>query len=641
MINRPAGPGHRGIVLGFLCALLVARAADATEHAGNGYLTFIVALFVLPFWFASGVAADHWRRLRWWLLGAQAVLTYVPFALFGSGWVGGMSGLLAGLVLLTIPGKRSWLVFGALLLVEEVLRVGVVGLPSGPALYWACWLAIAFADNGLALFGLVRLTELMRRVDTTRDEIATEAVVRQRLLVAERLRSAIDDRIQAVAARAEAALRTLAEDRDRARAGMADAGAAARQALAQARAATSDHHDPSTPGREPAGEVVLAPRLARAVLVAVLMLFAVLNVLNVAMPADGTHYPPAALPVAVVVAIAIPLLQLRHSGVRHGGARPPAWGWTFATQAVLTFVQFPFVGRVGLIFQAYLAGSALLLFASRWRWVWFGAIVAALPASVALLPTGVAEPMTPDALVRWTLYATAIGAAFGLMVYGLSRLAALTVRLAVLRAELADLAAVRERLRLARDTHDLLGLGLSAVALKIDLITALIGRDDGRARRELQDLVRICAAARGEAALITDRRRRVSFGSELALAGDVLTAAGVQVRLPGPPPALPDDVDSVLATVVREAATNILRHSAARHCTVAVTAEDGMLRLTIGNDGVATPATGEAGQGLTNLRGRVQAVAGRFEVRRDGGEFELLAEVPMIRDVATVDTGDR
>jgi len=89
------------------------------------------------------------------------------------------------------------------------------------------------------------------------------------------------------------------------------------------------------------------------------------------------------------------------------------------------------------------------------------------------------SPSTTTVALR-AVYTAAISACFGLMAYGLSRLAGLAVRLANRREDLAAVAAVRERLRLARDTHDLLGLGLSTVALKSDLIAALIGRDDAR-----------------------------------------------------------------------------------------------------------------------------------------------------------------
>lgn len=254
--SRPAPAfDGRGVVLAFLGALLVARAFDAVNHGGLGYVPFLVALFALPAWVASGVARDRWR---WWHLLVQAVLTYVPFAVFGSGWVGGMSGLLAGLVLLTVAAPWSWLAFCGLLVVEEGLWLAV-GLPYEPALNSAIWVLIAFADVGIALFGLTRLAEVVRDVRATRDEITVAAVARQRLAVADRLRKAIDDRLALVEAHATAALRSLSADPSSAREEMAAAGRTAREVVAEARELTVAD-DPPAPHRG----VTFAPRLAGA-----------------------------------------------------------------------------------------------------------------------------------------------------------------------------------------------------------------------------------------------------------------------------------------------------------------------------------------------------------------------------------------
>lgn len=614
--------GTRALVLGFLAALLAARTVDAVDHGELWYMLFVVAAFVLPAWFASGVARELWTRLRWWLLGAQAVLTYVPFAVFGNGWVGGISGLFAGLVLLTVPAPRSWALFGGLVVLEEALWLFGVGLPYEPGAHAAVWLLIAFADNGLALFGLTWLAELVRQEDATRDELAIAAIARQRLAVAERLRSMIGERIQVVSSRAKAALSALATDQDGARAEIRAAGVTAREMLAEARAIAAGRHDLIGP-REPREHgVVLAPRVAKGVLLAVLVLFAAQNLLNVVLPGGDPH-PPLVLVGALAISVAITALQLRHSAAYH---RRPGWRLTFGAQAVLTYVQFPFLGAVGLIFVAFLAGSTLLLVAGWWRWLWFGVVVASMPALVLLAGDTAVTP-------RWTAYATATTTAFGLLVYGLSRLAELALRLAELREELAEYAAVRERLRLARDTHDLLGLSLSAVALKTDLAAALIGRDEARARHELDELLRLCLTAGNDARLVAEESLRLSFVTELGLAFDILTSTGITVRLPDRPPPSQHEVDKeidvVLATVVREAVTNIIRHSAAQLCTIALADVDGKLCLRIRNDGVADDLDqADPGQGLTNLRARVEAVDGRFTAQRVVGEFELFVEFP-------------
>jgi two-component system sensor histidine kinase DesK len=608
----------RGVVLAFLGALAVARAFDAVNHGGPGYLLFLAALFVLPVWVASGTARDRWR---WWFLLVQAVLTYVPFAVFGSGWVGGMSGLLAGLVLLTVSAPWSWLVFCGLVVVEEGLWLAV-GLPYEPALNSTIWVLIAFADVGLALFGLTRLAEVVGEVRATRDEVTVAAVARQRLAIADRLRSAIDARLEVVEAHATAALRSLATSPSSARREMAAAGKTAREVVTEARELTGDD-DPPPPHRG----VALAPRLAGTVLLLEVVLFSLQNLLNFVAPTNGPPYSWFAILVAVLVGVATTVLQLRHSGLRHGGGRPPGWRWTFALQVVLAYVLLPFAHGFGTLYLTFLAGTALLLFRGWPRWVLFGAVL----ASQTVLGVVFLSELPPAILVRWIGYTTAIMTAYGLVVYGLSRLAGLAVRLAGLRAELAELAATRERLRLARDTHDLLGLGLSTVALKTDLVDALIGRDDDRARHELGELLRICVTARTDVRRIVGASLQLTFDTELRLARDILTSSGIAVRLPDPEARAPSHVDAVLATVVREAVTNILRHSRAGRCSIVLTTSDGV-RLTIRNDGVATsPGLSPPdvpGKGLANLGARVSSAAGHFTTHRTGTEFEVSAEFP-------------
>jgi len=236
-----------------------------------------------------------------------------------------------------------------------------------------------------------------------------------------------------------------------------------------------------------------------------------------------------------------------------------------------------------------------------------------------------------------TLYLAADFALFGLWVYGLSRLAGLARELEGLRGELARMAAVRERLRVARDVHDLLGLGLSAVALKADLADALIGRDDARAAAEMEEMGRICATARADIRLVTGDRQLLSLAGELAAAKQILASAGIEVRAGMPSGPLPAAADQVLAPVLREAVTNILRHTAATAGSIKLSTVGGWLRLQVSNDGVAAgpgtsaPTASGAGHGLANLNARLQAAGGRLTIRQAGARFCLAAEIPLSR----------
>jgi two-component system sensor histidine kinase DesK len=236
----------------------------------------------------------------------------------------------------------------------------------------------------------------------------------------------------------------------------------------------------------------------------------------------------------------------------------------------------------------------------------------------------------------YALFFAAITAEIGLLVYGLSRLAGLARQMEGLQGELARMAAVQERLRVARDVHDLLGLGLSAVALKADLIGALIGRDDARAAAEIGEMGRICAAARADIRLVTGQGRRLSLPAELASAREILASAGIEVRADISDGPLPEAADEVLGPVLREAVTNILRHSAARTCLIELTADGGALRLHVANDGAPQqPAaglltSGGGGRGLANLNARVRAAGGQLASRLADGQFDR-AEILGVR----------
>jgi two-component system sensor histidine kinase DesK len=234
------------------------------------------------------------------------------------------------------------------------------------------------------------------------------------------------------------------------------------------------------------------------------------------------------------------------------------------------------------------------------------------------------------------LYQIGAAATAGIVVYGLSRLTDLAEKVEAIRRELARTAVERERLRVAQDTHDLLGLGLSAVALKSDLAGRLIGRDDARARAELGALLRLAAQARAEIRSVTTGEHGLSLRAELAATRDVLASAGITAELPtetlvGP---LPEEVDAVLATMLREAVTNVLRHSRATRCEIELTVGLDAACLRVGNDGVIdesdrAPDRRSGGRGLANLSARAAARGGRVSTHAEADRYELIVRLPL------------
>ena len=230
----------------------------------------------------------------------------------------------------------------------------------------------------------------------------------------------------------------------------------------------------------------------------------------------------------------------------------------------------------------------------------------------------------------WTLYRGADRAIVGLVVFGLSRLAGLAAQLEELHAGLAQAAVVRERLRIARDVHDLLGLGLSAIALKADLIGQLIGRDGARAAAELGELGRICAAARADARLVTAGGQRLSLAAELAAARQILTSAGVEVQAESRPGRChPWPMTCWAPCCARRSPTSCgmppRRPASSRPGPV--TARSGCGSATTGCP--SGRAGRRPGSGLANLTARVRRRRRLPGPRQADGRFDLVAEIPL------------
>jgi two-component system, NarL family, sensor histidine kinase DesK len=448
------------------------------------------------------------------------------------------------------------------------------------------------------------------------------------LQAARALQATVGQRLARISAMVIAARQALSLNTAQARSRIAAVGVTAREAVADARAVTADR--PGRTGADPVAPGLTGPvigaRLAWIVVVTVLFMYA----------AEGGGYIVSigygrwltALAVGGIALVTV--LQLYHSWAAREGRRPKAWRLTLALQAVVIYLfALPFVWAYPGFMGPFLAGSVLLLVRGRWRWAGYAVVAVSYSVLYTALPLR-ADPFPAVHRIPDLIHNVATVAEIGLMVYGLSRMAGLARELKGLRGELARMAAVRERLRVARDVHDLLGLGLSAIALKADLVGALIGRDDARAAAETDEMSRICAAARADVRAVTMEGARLSLAGELAAAEHILASAGIEVRAEIPALPLPAAADDVLAPVLREAVTNILRHAAATVCAIEVTVCDRALRLHVANDGAAEPsAVSGKGWGLANMSARVQAEGGQLVWNRDGGRFDLSVRIPL------------
>ena len=180
----------------------------------------------------------------------------------------------------------------------------------------------------------------------------------------------------------------------------------------------------------------------------------------------------------------------------------------------------------------------------------------------------------------------------------------------------AALAVAEERLRFSRDVHDVLGRRLSQIAVQAELASAYVVRGDERAARSLDDVRATAHTALREARELARGYRPVDLGQELGGAAALLRSAGIELRadLDG----LPQPWAEPVARVVREAVTNVLRHS--RATWVSITYDDGV--VAVRNDGVIGPV-GSAGSGLAGLGELVAPLRARLDATSDGVHFEL------------------
>jgi two-component system sensor histidine kinase DesK len=234
----------------------------------------------------------------------------------------------------------------------------------------------------------------------------------------------------------------------------------------------------------------------------------------------------------------------------------------------------------------------------------------------------------------------------GLAMIGLRNHFELTRELSEARETVARLAASQERLRLARDMHDLTGQSLSMITLKSELALRLLGRlpaspDRDRARDEIEQVGAVSRQTLHDIREAISGYRRPTLAVEIITARAALESAGIAPQddaeltlLSG---TFDPDAEAALAWCLREAVTNVVRHSGARTCQIRLARRGGTLTLEVRDDGRghAGPEPADGGSGTftgTGLRGmseRLCAVGGSLELRPAGPPgFRLIATVP-------------
>lgn len=290
------------------------------------------------------------------------------------------------------------------------------------------------------------------------------------------------------------------------------------------------------------------------------------------------------------------------NGHRRGHPLPTSQAWiALAAMVASTVAMSALIGTSGFGATVYVAVLAMMTLPVRQAWT----LVAVMVLVIETAPR-VVSSWEPDNFFVFQLLISSAAA------WGITQVFQRNHELAVARQQLADLAIVAERERMSRDVHDILGHSLTVITVKSELAGRLLEIDPERAAVQIAELEVLARQALADVRSTVGGLRQVDIGTELANARTALTAAGIAADLPGDADLVPLRHRELFGWVIREAVTNVVRHSSARHCRVTLTASS----ISIVDDGCG-PAEGTGdGNGLRGLGERVAAAGGSLTIGR-------------------------
>ncbi len=329
-------------------------------------------------------------------------------------------------------------------------------------------------------------------------------------------------------------------------------------------------------------------------------------------PLPWINHPPAAAAVAASgLGIGLFLaLYFRSYGVRSWRRLP----YAFAMLAIGLALRS--CGGIWTVFAVYAASTAGFVRPAR---IGIGGVTGVL---VCVAAFGLALQVSPWDWGPGVFF----GAIVGVGAIFIATINERNAEVAAAREAARHLAVVAERERIARDLHDLLGHTLTLVAVKADLARKLIDRDPPAARRELDEIHASARAALADVRAAVSGMRSTTLAAELSEARRALETAGITVASETAAEPLPPLIETALAYVIREATTNVIRHSGARHCKITLARQGGEAALEIRDDGHGGGVV--EGHGVTGMRQRLAAIRGALELRGDSG-MRVLARVPI------------
>jgi two-component system sensor histidine kinase DesK len=337
--------------------------------------------------------------------------------------------------------------------------------------------------------------------------------------------------------------------------------------------------------------------------------------------------------------------------------------------------EHPRLARYGLVAIAVLAALACAVYGKEWTPLWIyvsaatGMVLAPAGRRVAIL--GILAIGACYTFFSWLSHfglGNFVAVLLPVLLIGLAMMGfrwqiTLMHELAQARETVAKLATNEERLRLARDMHDLTGQSLSMITLKSELAAKRLARLPSSAERdavltELGDIGRVSRQTLHDIREAVSGYRRPTLAIEVITARDALEAAGIglddDAELMLRSGTFDPDAEAVLAWCLREAVTNVIRHSRARRCRIRLADRMGELSLEVTDDGrgfADQDKENPRGSGLHGMSERLSAIGGRLSLapaepgHKDHNDhnargFRLVATVPAATAMATTGHND-
>jgi len=190
--------------------------------------------------------------------------------------------------------------------------------------------------------------------------------------------------------------------------------------------------------------------------------------------------------------------------------------------------------------------------------------------------------------------------------------------------KISDLLVMEERQRIARDLHDTLGQKLSLIGLKSDLAGKLIDSQPTKAKAELQDIHQTARTALREVREMVSNMRNVRLKDELIRIKQLLYAAGIDYEISGEPIELKDTtllIENVLSMCLKEAVTNVVKHSKAKVCKVVIeqSPKDTLIKVHDDGIGISNEIETHKRHGLAGMKERLEFMNGGLEINTTNG----------------------